>query len=271
MAHALHYNSDFLSIFPRLESPTVWERILQPVCAGLLFAWFPANKVNKRHKKTAYANGQFMLLRRSCYETIGSHERVQTQVNEDIHLARLVKVHGLRLRVVENEDLYVARMYRTPREFWRGWSRIFYGSIGSVWKLLLSMASILVLTLLPWVSLIVAVLGAAASSAGQAGEWTEAAWVWAGVVVLVQLAALRLYRIFRVGAGWSLGYLPAALTTLGILGSAVLKVLGVTATTWRGTTYLGDQVVGRTGSGGATAAADSADARSPIQDTQAHA
>jgi glycosyltransferase involved in cell wall biosynthesis len=258
MAHALHYNTDFLSIFPRLEAPTVWERVLQPVCAGLLFTWFPANKVNKRHRKTAYANGQFMLLRRSCYETIGGHERVRTQVNEDMHFARLVKMHGLRLRVVENEDLYVARMYRAPRELWRGWSRIFYGSIGSVWKLLLSMASILLLTLLPWVSLIVAVFAAACSPTGQAGEWVKAIGAWAIVVALMQLAAVRLYRIFRVGAVWSLGYPLAALTTLGILFSALLKVLGLTATTWRGTTYMGDQVVQQASTGKAMPKADSA-------------
>jgi chlorobactene glucosyltransferase len=241
--HARAYHTDLLSIFPRLESRTWWERLLQPVCAGLLFAWFPTNKVNKRRKNVAYANGQFMLMRRSAYDQIGGHQRVRTQVNEDIHLARLIKEHNLRLRVVENADLTVARMYHGFGELFHGWSRIFYGALGSVPKLVVSISSIVFLTLLPWISVVAAWIGCVAAPAGRKGPWIAAACGWGAVVILVQVAALRLYRVFRVRWWYSLGYVLAATVLLGILCNAVLKVLGLSVTTWRGTTYLGGRVV----------------------------
>jgi chlorobactene glucosyltransferase len=241
--HARAYNSDLLTIFPRLESRTLWDRLLQPACAGLLFAWFPTNKVNKRHRNVAYANGQFMLMRRSAYDEIGGHERVKTQVNEDIHMARLIKEHNLRLRAVENADLTVARMYHSLGELFHGWSRIFYGALGSVPKLFVSISSIVFLTMLPWISLVVALIGCIAAPAGQKEPWITAACGWGAVVVLMQVAALRLYRVFNVRWPYSLGYVLAATVLLGILCNAVLKVLGLSVTTWRGTTYLGGRVL----------------------------
>jgi hypothetical protein len=241
--HAQAYNTDLLTIFPRLESRTLWDRLLQPACAGLLFAWFPTNKVNKRHNNVAYANGQFMLMRRSAYDEIGGHERVRTQVNEDIHMARLIKEHNLRLRVVENADLTVARMYHSLGELFHGWSRIFYGALGSVPKLAVSISSIGLLAMLPWISLLVALIGCIAAPAGQKEPWIAATGGWGAVVVLMQVAALRLYRVFKVRWPYSLGYVFAETVLLGILCNAVLKVLGLSVTTWRGTTYLGGRVL----------------------------
>jgi len=204
MRDALEHNVDFLCITPRLETHTAWERILQPVCALVLIARFQPIRVNDPKSKTAYANGAFMLMRRSCYDAIGGHDCVRTQVNEDIHMARLAKRSGLRLRVVENENLYSVRMYRTLREAWRGWSRIFYGCLTTVPRLALAALLVATFTVVPWVSLVGALVGWTLGSTTGTVPWSLALLVWGCVVGMEQLVTARFYGILRIGRLWSL-------------------------------------------------------------------
>jgi chlorobactene glucosyltransferase len=243
MREALAYDADFLSVTPRLEAPTVWERIIQPVCALTLMVWFLPHHVNKPKRRTAYANGAFMLLRRSCYDAIGGHERVRNVVSEDIHLARLTKQAGLRLRVVENDDLYSTRMYDSPGAAWRGWSRIFHGCLATLTRLATAALMLLVLSIAPWASLLVAVAGLA-TSADESAAWYWAVYAWSAVVLLEQFVIWRVYAIMRSGRPWSLTYLLGACVTVCILVSAMLKTAGVTRTTWRGDTYRRHRLTG---------------------------
>lgn len=244
MNEALATDCDFLSVTPVLETKTVWERIIQPVCAAVLIIWFLPSRVNNPRTKTAYANGAFMLMRRSCYDAIGGHDRVKTEVNEDIHMARFTKEAGLKLRVTENEDLYKTRMYATPWEAWRGWSRIFYGSLASAPRVLLAIGFLSVFTILPWVSLTGAAYGWITTNAAESGMWRNLSVVWVVVVLLQQMVMWRMYGILRIFRPWSFTYILGGAIALAMLVNALLKVLGAGKTTWRGTVYQGDQVTG---------------------------
>ncbi len=243
MCEAIAGEVDFLSVTPVLDTLTAWERIVQPVCAFVLIGWFLPERVNDPSKKTAYANGAFMLIRRECYEAIGGHERVRTEVNEDIHMARITKQMGLKLRVVENDDLYRTRMYRTARETWHGWSRIFYGCLGTLPRLVAAASFVALFAIVPWISLGAALLGRALASVETASTFNMLIAVWAGVIGLKQIVTWRFYGIVRVGRLWSLTYVLGASVTLGMLVNAMCKAAGATVTTWRGTTYRGGQLV----------------------------
>lgn len=237
MREALAEEVDFLCITPVLDTFTAWERIVQPVCSIVLMAWFLPHHVNKPKSKKAYANGAFMLMRRSTYEAIGGHEAVRNEIAEDVHMARLTRKMGMRLRVVENDDLCHTRMYDSPLAAWHGWSRIFYGCLGSLTRLSVAVSLLVVLSIIPWVSLVVALVGCFTADADGAAPWGIAARAWLAVLMLMQLVTWRLYAILRADPVWSLTYILGALVTLGMLISAILKVLGATRTTWRGTTY----------------------------------
>jgi chlorobactene glucosyltransferase len=243
MQEALKHDVDFLTITPVLEMNTLWEKVTQPACAQSLMFWFQPSRVNDPNQATAYANGAFMLMSRNCYNTIGGHDRVKTEVNEDIQLARYAKAAGLKLRMVENDDLYRTQMYGSALQSFRGWSRILFGSLKSSWRLCFSLTASLLFTVLPPMFLAISLIGRSLADASQISNWTMAVGVWLGAVVLCQAAAWRFYSFLKANRWWSLTYVLGASVTVAILLNALLKQIGVASTTWRGTTYRRDERV----------------------------
>ncbi len=241
MRHALETKTEFLSLLPLLEMHGLWEQIIQPACGGIMMLWFNPLKVNDPRRSNAYANGAFMLMSRSAYDAIGGHEPVKTEVNEDMHMARIAKQAGLRLRVVSNSDLYRVRMYNSLAQAWRGWSRIFYGCFGSLRRLIVSLVFVLVLSLLPWLLLIGGLIAKATSATMSSSA--NALLIAAGAACALQMTVLfRFYRISRVNPLLAPTYPIGAFLAAGMLISAIRRLGGRSTTTWRGTTYRGDRV-----------------------------
>ena len=236
MAYALETDADLLSVLPNLEMKGFWENVVQPVCGGVMMIWFSPARVNDPSRPDAYANGAFMLMRRAAYEKIGTHEAVRDKVNEDMHLAARVKAAGLKLRVTRNAGLYLVRMYTSLGKIIRGWSRIFYGTFGTLRRLTVSLAVLAVLGLVPWAA---AILGFAAVLAGAGAA--SLAWACAAVgsaAALMQVSVIfRFYRL--VGARPSLAWtypLGCAVGSIALL-AAMRTLHSGAAITWRNTTY----------------------------------
>jgi cellulose synthase/poly-beta-1,6-N-acetylglucosamine synthase-like glycosyltransferase len=242
--HAVDGQIDFLSVLPLLETHSLWERIIQPVCGAVMVFWFHPGRVNDPKHEAAYANGAFMLMSRQCYNAIGGHEAVKSQVNEDMHLARLAKQVGQRLSVVQGEDLYTVRMYSTLAQIWRGWTRIFYGCFGTFRRLRISMMMLLGTNVFPYTSFVLAAIVLAARG------WTNAGWHWqsvgllsALVIVLQQTVIARFYELSRASPWLAPTFIVGACFCIGMLANAMLKLGGRTKVTWRGDTYRGETVV----------------------------
>ncbi|MCG3128486.1 MAG: hypothetical protein CHACPFDD_03375 [Phycisphaerae bacterium] len=227
--HAVTERIDFLSVLPRLEAVSFWERVIQPVAGGVLLIWYPPRRVNDPNSPTAYANGAFMLLRRSTYDALGGHEHVRTQVNEDMHLARRAKSAGFTLRSIRSQGLYRVRMYAGFAQIWRGWSRIFYGCFGTFPRLLATLVFLALFSLSPYVTL-------AASAATQSAAGVAASLLTIGAQ---QSVLWRFWRLSGIPAPWALTYPLGAAVCAGMVIAAMAKLGGLTTTTWRGTTYRG--------------------------------
>ncbi len=239
-----HREADFLSITPMLETPTFWEKILQPVCALALIIWFLPERVNNPRRPTAYANGAFMMLRRACYDGIGGHDRVKTEVNEDIHMARFAKQEGFRLRVAENDGLYWTRMYSSFRVAMQGWSRIFYGSLGKPHRLAIALFMVGFFSLLTWPSALASAYGWSHASTDVAWVWQLLTIEWSLAVLLMHVVIWRSYHPMRIPPIWSIFYWFGVCLTMVVLFRALRRSLGSGSTTWRGTTYVGSRRVG---------------------------
>ena len=76
----------------RLETHSFWEKLILPLAAasvGVMTLMSLTNDDNR--KRTAFANGQFFLIRRSVYEAVGGHAAVRDNITEDVALMRLIK------------------------------------------------------------------------------------------------------------------------------------------------------------------------------------
>ena len=79
----------------------------------------------------AAANGQFLLIHREAYTSIGGHAAVADQVLEDVALARRVKQAGLGLHFASGRGIVRTRMYRSFGAMWEGWTKNLYPLVGS--------------------------------------------------------------------------------------------------------------------------------------------
>jgi hypothetical protein len=152
--------------------------------------------------------------------------------NEDMKLAELTKQNGYRLQVVENEDLYVARMYRTTGDAMRGWSRIFCGALRSPWKISVTMCSWVLTVMVPCVSVITAGSGLLLGR-----PWWTALVIWGTVWVMMFFGAARVYGWFNMPHRYALAMPYLACVMVFVLGSALTQAVGLVRTHWRGTAY----------------------------------
>ena len=233
MSYALATGSDLLSVLPLLKTASTWEHIIQPVCGGVMMIWFHPDKVNDPARPNAYANGAFMLMKRSAYEAVGTHEAIRDRANEDMHLAAMVKQAGLRLRVVRNDGLYAVRMYTGFLQIVRGWTRIFYGTFVTFRRILVSMIVMVMVSLWPWLMLATGVSGGLLAG----GCWWILAAAAAGAAVVQMTVIWRFFGILKTPRALCITYPIGSFIVLAILANAMGKLRRGARLVWRSTSY----------------------------------
>jgi len=123
VAEAEQHGVDLLSYSPEQETASLGERALMPVVFAELARTYPPQRVNDPRDPTVAANGQYMLVRREVYASLGGHRAVANKILEDVELARIFKVshHGIRFR--QGAGLVSTRMYRDFRSMCEGWTK----------------------------------------------------------------------------------------------------------------------------------------------------
>jgi chlorobactene glucosyltransferase len=120
---AIREDIDLLSLHPRQEMLGFWERLLMPIPFMTLMILLDAQRINDPTTTTAMANGQFILIKHDVYRALGGHAAIRDQVLEDVALARLVKSHGGRLKLLGGGQLIKVRMYASLKPLWQGLAR----------------------------------------------------------------------------------------------------------------------------------------------------
>jgi chlorobactene glucosyltransferase len=111
---------DLLSLIPRQEFGSFAERLVMPCGFYLLAFYQDLRELQSRDGPDTTATGQFMLIRRSVYETIGGHAAVRDVICEDLALARLIKRHKGHVALCDGKEVISARMYRGWLTLWEG-------------------------------------------------------------------------------------------------------------------------------------------------------
>jgi glycosyltransferase involved in cell wall biosynthesis len=112
-----------LSYSPEQVAVTFWEIAVLPVAFAELAYAYPPKLVSDPLSPIAAANGQYILIRRSAYESVGGHRAIASDLLEDVALARAVKGSGLKLRFRYRADAVRTRMYRSFRQLREGWTK----------------------------------------------------------------------------------------------------------------------------------------------------
>ncbi|HTV08438.1 MAG TPA: glycosyltransferase [Candidatus Aquilonibacter sp.] len=127
LRHAMHetekYKVVMLSYSPRQIVSGLLQRALMPLVFSELASVYPPAEVNDPSKKTAAANGQFLLVERAAYFAIGGHRAVGGSVLEDVDLAWNMKRAKKPIRFRYGPDALSTRMYRAVGDMVEGWTK----------------------------------------------------------------------------------------------------------------------------------------------------
>ena len=152
---AQEHNAALVSFSPEQIAETWYEKALIPYIYLRLAKHFSYEKVNDPNSPAAAANGQFLMMRRDVYDSIGGHSSVAGEVLEDVALAMRVKAAGHRIWFGSGKGIVCVRMYRSFQEMWQGWKKNLYRLMGGTpWAVFREMESSL-----PWIPLLLIVAG----------------------------------------------------------------------------------------------------------------
>jgi len=236
MEYARETGAALASLVPEMRCDTFWERVVQPLSGIVLMRSFPLHAVNNDRKPLAFANGQYILIRRDSYAKCGGHVTVRDRFVEDIYLARAVKAQGDPIRVAMGTEISSTRMYTSLPQIVRGWSRIMWDSMGrSAWPLV---GKILEPLIFSQTFLIAAAIGLIAWLRHGWGPFP--AWMLGLSVVHLILQISVLYRMYRVSSPKTaidaIWYPLAGFVSDWILLKSIWMCMTGNVT-WRGTSY----------------------------------
>jgi chlorobactene glucosyltransferase len=228
LGHAERNELAMVSGLGRLIMESFWERVLQPVVAGLIMAGNDLEKINApgNEDDRPLANGQYILVRRDAYQAVGGHSAVRRDVLDDVGMASAITGAGFPYHLIFMRDLFSCRMYTSLGEIWEGWTKNMYAGMRY------SMANLIVVMLfVAWIALAPYLLALWGLYTGQM-EWL--AW-GGGISVLIQL--VRLWLDIQVGQDPRYGPTQpfAVVLLLVLLGHSGMRAKRGTAA-WKGRT-----------------------------------
>jgi glycosyltransferase involved in cell wall biosynthesis len=193
LAEAEQNAAELLSYSPEQVVVGFWEMATLPVVFAELARQYPPSKVSDPLFPIAAANGQFILVRRDTYETVGGHAAIAGDILEDVALARAVKSSGRKIRFRYAADAVRTRMYRNYAQLRDGWTKNLALLFPSpAWLAMKTLA----LWVIPWIALPLAF---------------EGRWWWSAISIGALLFLIA--RIRRANFTWDMEFLGALFGT----------------------------------------------------------
>lgn len=232
LAHAEGRNLDLLTLTPRCLAEGFWEKTLQPAAMSFLGLWFPLFKVNDPDSKSVFGNGQFLMIRKKVYETLGGHEKVKDQYLEDFALVKEAKAARFRVECALGTKIFGTRMYRSFGGIWAGWRRIYLHAFEKNPALLFTKSlSVLIFSTLPFV---LSLYGTASAWEGLGLSYPSLPdGVRLLILFLIWGVAWKAFGLVGAPRAYSLLHPLAGLILAGILSDAAWQALRKKEVIWR--------------------------------------
>ena len=234
----LEAKADALTLIPRFEACSFWERVMIPSWAWVFLMFSMFYRINDPKTDRAVGIGGFFLMRRSVLDHVGGYEGLKDEVMEDARIAERIKGSGARLLCEPAPALIRTRMYSTFAEMWECSTKNWFSGVNfSLAFALLCVVSMYAVAVVPpvigLVSAIAVVFGADAS-------WLffPMALSWLLQVIVMALVSVR--------AEVSPVYALTAPLGLAVM-YAMLFDSSIRITTGRGVTWKGRKIYDRRG------------------------
>jgi len=243
--HAIANKLDLLSLVPRNSCKSFWEKIIQPIPAGLLIFLSPFAKVNDPKNRASFALGLFILIKREIFNKIGGYEKIRGHIADDVEMAKLVKESGFKIGLANAQNIMRFRMYENLGEIWQGWSKnIFLGLIQKrriqsktlqVLTLLAGLFAVFEAMVLPFIALIISTIALITIHSQQ---WQNLFVFSAITWLLATITQSYVHKKYGIGdPKYSPLYFLGGIITMGIFLNSAYKTLTGTGLTWKQRTY----------------------------------
>ncbi len=117
MGYAAKNNLDHLTILPQTVSRSVILNSLLATFALMLVLYLRPWDVRNPKRKAAMGVGAFNLVKRTAYETAGTHASISLRPDDDLKLGQLIKQAGLRSDVLSGKEYLTLEWYKTVKQF----------------------------------------------------------------------------------------------------------------------------------------------------------
>ena len=124
VSHLLSLKLDALTVIPRMLCLDRITKITLPMISTFLHTRFSALRVNDTSKNTGYFFGSFFIIKKSTYDSVGTHEDVKSELVEDGALGKKVKESNFKMRMVRGEHLIDAVWARDSFTLWNALKRL---------------------------------------------------------------------------------------------------------------------------------------------------
>jgi len=234
-------NYDAVTLVPRIECLSFWERIFMPTFGWFIVMSIPIERINDPSRREAIGVGGFFLIRRDWLRKVGEYAAVRGEVAEDLRMAELLKESGARLRIEYAPDLMRTRMQTNLREIWEGFTKNLFA--GVKFNLLQAITASIFIIIGAITPLFVAIVCAAALLTGAEGEWLR---------LLVPAFLAWLIQVFIAAVANHYGDIPVRYAFTVPLGYALFAAILINSTikiaTGSGVTWKGRKLYERRGS-----------------------
>lgn len=213
--------SDVITVWPKQQVVTFWEKLIIPMIYYGLYTllpakyveqnpkWLPRNLRQKMAPQFAAACGQFIAFNKKAYSRIGGHSSVKQEIVEDVELAKTVKRKGLTITMFDGVGTVNCRMYRSHKEIFEGLRKNFFVGFGRNVPLFLFMASMqFIVFVVPFLALFFGDSGSQQLAAILIGIFVVQRWLldfrfgWNPIMSLLQPVTILWYEVLGIRCLW---------------------------------------------------------------------
>ena len=183
------HKADMLSGYIKEKMVTFGERITIPLIFMLTGFVLPLflNRVTP-FPFTSVAIGQYIMIKKKVFESVGGYEAMKTLISEDVFLARLIKKHGYKTIFTDCKRAAQCRMYTGYTESVNGITKNIFSFLSNNSAVILTaIFGVALFLLLPFPLF----MGALVSNI-TAGGWITTTTVLLGINVLVMFVVWSL-------------------------------------------------------------------------------